>query len=122
MKPETNQNTKMKIITCKDLGITGTDADLVMGNSEFISLCEAGEREAAYALALSIINPSHAPAPVREKTEREMLKLRGNDRIEGDDVVIAFKRNREVRMPKSEWIAIVAKSYEPHTIAAKRLA
>jgi hypothetical protein len=115
------ENEKMKIITCKDLGITGTDADIVMGNSEFISLCEAGERESAYALAFSIINPPHPPAPVREKTEREMLKLRGNDRIEGDEVVIAFKRGREVRMPKTEWTAIVAKSYEPHTIAAKRL-
>ena len=112
----------MKIITCKDLGITGTDADLVMGSSEFLSLCEAGEREAAYALAFSIINPSHTPAPAREKTEREMLKLRGNDRIEGDEVVIAFKRNREVRMPKSEWIEIVGRCFEPHTIAAKRLA
>jgi hypothetical protein len=112
----------MNTVTCKTLGITGTDADLVMGDAQFIELCKAGEAAAAEARAFELIMPSGAPAPVREKSEWETLKLRGNDRIEGDEVVIAFKRGREVRMSKTEWTAICERSFEPHTIAARRLA
>lgn len=57
----------------------------------------------------------------REPTERETLRLRGNDRIEGGTVVLAFKHRREVRMTKAKWIEICKRSYEPHTIAALSL-
>jgi hypothetical protein len=110
------------IITPRSLGITGTDADLVMGDSEFIILAEAGDRDGAYLRAFAILNPPSAPVAVREKTEFETLQLRGRDRIEGDEVVIAFNKGREVRMPKTEWISIVGRCREPHTIAAHRLA
>lgn len=113
---------KTNTITVRSLGITGTDADLVMGDSQFISLAEAGARDAAYARAFEILNPPSVPFPIREKTEFETLQLRGRDRIEGDEVVIAFKKGREVRMPKAEWVSNVGRCREPHTIAALRLA
>jgi len=61
------------------------------------------------------------PLPAREPSEREALKLRGNDRIEGEDVVLVFKRGREVRMPKTEWKALVDRHPEPHSVASLRL-
>lgn len=59
--------------------------------------------------------------PARIATERETLKLRGQDRIEGSEIVLVFKRGREVRMARAEWEKIVATKPEPHGIAALRL-
>lgn len=59
--------------------------------------------------------------PARIATERETLKLRSQDRIEGSEVVLTFKRGREVRMARTEWEKIVATKNEPHAIAALRL-
>jgi len=57
--------------------------------------------------------------PARIATERETLKLRSQDRIEGSEVVLTFKRGREVRMARTEWEKIVATNNEPHAIAAQ---
>lgn len=59
--------------------------------------------------------------PARIATERETLKLRGNDRIEGAEIVLVFKRGREVRMSRPEWERIVATKHEPHAVASLRL-
>ena len=110
----------MKPLTCKTLGITGTDADTVMGNADFIRLCELREKNAAYALAFNILNPGFAPStePAPEKTEHERLKLRERDRIEGDEVVLVFRSGREVRVPKDAWTRLADRNFEPHAIVA----
>jgi hypothetical protein len=59
--------------------------------------------------------------PARIQTQRETLKLRAQDRIEGSEIVLVFKRGREVRMSRTEWEKLVATKNEPHAIAALRL-
>ena len=61
-----------------------------------------------------------APLSPRPLDERDAMKLRGKDRIEGVEVILVFKRGREVRVAKSEWIALAAANHEPHAIISNR--
>jgi hypothetical protein len=48
------------------------------------------------------------------------LRLRPQDRVEGDEVVLTFKGRRTLRMPLSEWRELCRKP-EPHALAALTL-
>lgn len=72
---------KNNIITCRDLGITGTDADLVMGDSEFIELCQAGEADAAAVRAHVLLNPSIETKPWTEDQAAEFQRAQEEGRI-----------------------------------------
>ena len=109
------------MLTCKSLGLSALDADFVMGDDTFVSLLQSGEADAAAARAHQLLVPSIEPGLAKPKTERDTLRLRSRDRIDGDDVVLVFRRGRELRMPLAEWTALAAGNDEPHAIAALRL-
>ena len=57
----------------------------------------------------------------QEKTERESLMLRTKDRIEGDNVVLVFKKKRELVFSKDKWVEMIRRHPEPHAVAALQL-
>jgi hypothetical protein len=83
----------MKILnttTCRELGITGTDADLVMGDEEFVELCQAGESEAASVRAHVLLNPSVEPKPM---TEAEAQRIR--EKADAEKSAAAVERHAQ---------------------------
>lgn len=79
---------KNNSITCRDLGITGTDAYLVMGDAEFVNLCQAGESAAASVRAHVLLNPSVEPKPM---TEAEAQRIR--EKAEAKKAAVAVERH-----------------------------
>jgi hypothetical protein len=94
------------------------------GKACFLACREAGVEEMEVASTASVISSvvtNHALRfQPRIASDRERLKLRGRDRIEGDEVVIVFKRGREVRLARREWITVVSENHEPHAVVALR--
>lgn len=97
------------------------------GQACYAACREMGVEESEVVLTSSIVSTVltnreiNVGGPARVATERETLKLRGQDRIEGSEIVLVFKRGREVRMARTEWEKLVATKNEPHAIAALRL-
>lgn len=95
------------------------------GQACYAACREMGIKESEIPALASIVSTeltnreiNFSGCPARIPTEHETLKLRGQDRIEGGQVVLVFKRGREVRMNRTEWEKLVAMNREPHAIAA----
>lgn len=94
------------------------------GQACYAACREMGVEEAEVPAVASIVSTEltnremNFSGPARIQTERETLKLRAQDRIEGDEIVLSFKRGREVRMARAEWEKLVATKHEPHAVAA----
>lgn len=88
---------------------------------------EMGVEESEVPSVASIVSTTltnreiNVSGPARIQSDREMLKLRAQDRIEGEEIVLVFKLGREVRMSRTEWEKLAATKNEPHAIAALRL-
>lgn len=97
------------------------------GQACYSACRELGVEESEVPTVASIVSTEltnreiNIGGPARIATERETFKLRSQDRIEGSEIVLVFKRGREVRMSRTEWEKLVATKNEPHAIAALRL-
>ena len=101
-----------------------SDWSFLCSHSDFSEAAEKGDLDKAEMIARRILANNGKVIvfqPAKEMTELEALNLRGKDRIEGEEVVIVFKKNREVRLGKNEWISICTRNAEPHSIAALRI-
>jgi hypothetical protein len=88
----------MKIITCKDLGITGTDADLVMSDEKFMSLCQSGDADGAHIRGFELLNPAD-----NRSDEMRSLQLGELDKMEGENISLAFHEGKKIVISRAEW-------------------
>lgn len=97
------------------------------GNACYAACREMGVEECEVPSVASIVSTEltnremNVSGPARIPNERETLKLRAQDRIEGNEIVLGFNGGREVRMLRTEWEKLVATKHEPHAVAALRL-
>lgn len=97
------------------------------GQACFAACREMGVEESEVPATAGIVSAGlinreiNFSGPARIPTERETLKLRAQDRIEGNEIVLTFRRGRAVRMARGEWEKLVATKPEPHAVAALRL-
>ena len=89
--------------------------ELGLEGEERISLCNLASN-------IIVLDSDYVGGTIpQEKTERESLMLRGKDRIEGDNVVLVFKKKRELVFSKDKWVEMIRRHPEPHAVAALQL-
>lgn len=103
------------------------EGSMSRGNAVYAACREVGVAESEIAGVASVVSAELTNSEMRfnsaavKPSDRELLKLRANDKIEGDYVVLAFKKGRTVKMLISAWEKIVKSNHEPHAIAARQL-